>query len=217
MKSRQENLLELLHGCRDGALATHSLAMPGFPFATALPFATDEHHRPIFLISQLAEHTQNLAADARASLLVRRSLADGEMVRATIVGKVEPLAEADPLLVDRYLRYQPEAERLLQFGDFRLFRLEPLRTRIIGGFAQAGWLDGGRLVDGPALSLREELEVMAALRPALPMSVELLGVDCHGVDFHVRGERRRAAFPAAPCVATDVAGAIRKIVNALPI
>jgi heme iron utilization protein len=215
MKSRQENLLELLHGCRDGALATHSLAMPGFPFATALPFATDERHRPIMLISRLAEHTQNLAADPRASLLVCRPLADGEMVRATVVGHVGPVADADPPLVARYLRYQPEAARLLQFGDFRLFCLEPLRTRIIGGFAQAGWLDGDRLVDGPVLPLGDEANVLAALRPLLPMGTEVLGVDCHGIDLLSGAERRRAAFADVSSTVADVFAAARSIVDAL--
>ena len=158
MKSRSENLIDLLHGCSDAALATHSLAVPGFPFVTALPFATDERHRPVFLISGLAEHTQNLAADARASLLVRRLLPAGEMVRATLVGHVRPI-DAEPLLVARYLRYQPDAERFLQLGDFRFFRLEPVRARIVGGFAQAGWLAGDRLTDSPALPLNEEAEL----------------------------------------------------------
>jgi putative heme iron utilization protein len=138
MRSRLEILIDLLHGAGDAALATQSLSMPGFPFASAVPFATDERHRPLLLISRLAEHTQNLNADARASLLLSRPLGDGEMARVTLLGQVAP-AEASQELVARYLRYHPEAERFLRLGDFAFHRLEPVRIRVIGGFAQAGW------------------------------------------------------------------------------
>jgi hypothetical protein len=191
MKSRLATLLELLHTCPDGALATHSVAVAGYPFATALPFATDQQHRPVFLISRLAEHTLNLAADPRASLLVRIPLAEGEMARATVVGPVQPI-ETEPLLVERYLRYQPDAERFLQLGDFRFFRMEPVQARIIGGFAQAGWLEGERITGvSPRMTLGEEKVILAALRT--PAGVRLLGLDSLGLDV-LAGSRRRLDF-----------------------
>jgi len=214
MKSRLDILIDLLHTSPDGALATHSLAMPGFPFATALPFATDECHRPVFLISQLAEHTQNLQADSRASLLVRHLLPDGEMARVTIVGNVRPI-HAEPLQVARYLRYQPEGERFLQLGDFRFFRLEPIQARTIGGFAQAGWLAGARLTEGVVLPLKDEAAILDALRPQLPAGAHLLGVDSHGVDLRVAQERRRFAFADAPKATEDIFFAAQAGVNAL--
>jgi putative heme iron utilization protein len=197
MKPRLATLIDLLHRCPDGALATHSMAVPGYPFATALPFATDQQHRPVFLISKLAEHTQNLAADPRASLLVRTPLAGGEMARATVVGPVRPI-EAEPLLVERYLRYQPEAERFLEFGDFRFFRMEPAQARIIGGFAQASWLAGERLTAVPGPDLAEERRLLDDLATATPAGTELLGVDGFGLDLHAGGERRRLPFDAPP-------------------
>ena len=214
MESRLDILIDLLHRCPDAALATHSLALPGYPFATALPFATDEQHRPVLLISTLAEHTQNLAAAPRASLLVRVSLAEGEVARATVVGNVAPI-EAEPLLVERYLRYQPDAERLLQFGDFRFFRLEPARIRIIGGFGQAGWLDGDRLGVPPRLTFAAERELLDAVTP--PAAVALLGVDCFGFDLRVAGERRRIVFEKGPLAAGDVAAALRGAVDRIPV
>jgi putative heme iron utilization protein len=197
MLPRLQILIDLLHRSADAALASHSVAMPGFPFASALPFATDGQHRPIILISRLSEHTQNLLADARASLLVYRRTGNGEMARATVIGPVTPI-EAEPLLVARYLRYQPEAELFLQLGDFRFFRLEPLQARIIGGFAQAAWLAGERLTGEPALSLADEQAALEALAPSVPKGAELIGIDCFGVDLQSRGERRRLAFDAPP-------------------
>lgn len=212
MKPRLATLIDLLHRCPDGALATQSVTMPGYPFATAVPFATDQRHRPLFLISRLAEHTQNLAADPRASLLVRLPLADGDVARATLVGVVQPV-EAEPLLVDRYLRYQPDAERFLQLSDFRFFRLDTAQARIIGGFAQAAWLDGERIGVSPQLTLAEERAALDALQT--PEEVMLLGMDSLGLDISHGGERRRLAFGDQPLPAQDVAGAAQKLLDTL--
>lgn len=54
MASRLKILIDLLHAPGDIGLATLSAAVPGYPFATSVPFATDEHHRPLMLISRLA-------------------------------------------------------------------------------------------------------------------------------------------------------------------
>ncbi|MBU1237881.1 MAG: pyridoxamine 5'-phosphate oxidase family protein [Gammaproteobacteria bacterium] len=212
MESRLDILIDLLHACPDGALATHSVAVPGFPFATALPFATDQQHRPVFLISTLAEHTQNLAADSRASLLVRRLLPEGEMSRATLAGRVEPI-KAEPPLVERYLRYQPEAERFLQFGDFGFFRLEPEKIRIVGGFGQAGWLEGHRLGVSPRLTFSEERVVLESL--LVPVGVALLGLDSLGVDLRIGDARRRIAFERGPLAANEVVGAAQSLLDSL--
>lgn len=213
MKSRLAILVDLLHRCPDAALATHSLSLPGYPFATAVPYATDELHRPVFLISRLAEHTQNLAADPRASLLVHVRLAEGEMARATLVGDVAPIA-AEPLLVQRYLRYQPEAERFLQLGDFGFFRMAPAQVRVVGGFAQAGWLDGVRLGVSPQLTLSAERAALDVL--AAPPGVALLGIDSLGVDLRRGDERLRMAFAAGPLAAADIVAATQALLDALP-
>jgi hypothetical protein len=204
--SRIETLVGLLHASVDAALATHSAAMPGYPFATAVPFATDEHHRPLLLISRLAEHTQNLAADPRASLMVSRQLGAGEMARVSLVGEVVAI-DAGALLVARYLRFHPAAERFLQLGDFGFHRFETKRVRIVGGFGKAGWLDGARLFDVPAIDLADEQRLLDEATPRLPPSAELLGVDGYGCDLRVNGQRVRHSFaePAATPAAAAAA------------
>ena len=62
--------LHLLHRCALGTLATHARDPQGFPYPTVVPFAPDASHRPVILVSGLAEHTRNLAADPRAGFLV---------------------------------------------------------------------------------------------------------------------------------------------------
>ena len=52
-----------------GMLATHSKKMPGFPFGSVVPYCLDADGRPLLLISSIAQHTHNLQADGRCSLL----------------------------------------------------------------------------------------------------------------------------------------------------
>ena len=65
-----ERARTLAHVGRVGTLATLSRRHPGHPFASVMPYALDSAGRPLFLISSMAMHTQNLQADPRASLLV---------------------------------------------------------------------------------------------------------------------------------------------------
>ena len=72
-----ERTRTLLYLGRVGNLSTLSRKQPGFPFGSVMPYGLDDHGRPIFLISTMAMHTQNLQADPRASLLVTQEDTDG--------------------------------------------------------------------------------------------------------------------------------------------
>jgi hypothetical protein len=77
--SFSERARTLVYLGRIGSLSTLSRKQPGFPFGSVMPYALDARGRPIFLISSMAMHTQNLQADARASLLVTQpDASDGE-------------------------------------------------------------------------------------------------------------------------------------------
>lgn len=214
MVPRLKILIDLLHTPGDIALATHSLAVPGYPFATAIAFATDEHHRPLMLISRLAEHTKNLIADSRSSLLVTRELGEGEISRGTLIGNIVEVGPS-PLLVARYLRFHPEAERFLQLGDFLFYRIDPVRIRVVGGFAQAGWLDGKQLLDAPHISLEEEVRLIEEVRHKLPKGIVLLGVDAYGVDYRTDALRKRLEFKAGPVLADAANAALARALGSL--
>src|SRR5260370_42320632 len=62
-------------------LSTISRKHPGFPFGSLMPFALDFVGHPIFLISNMAIHTQDLKADSRGSLLFGQTGADGNALR----------------------------------------------------------------------------------------------------------------------------------------
>ncbi|MGN6666426.1 MAG: HugZ family protein [Trinickia sp.] len=193
--------LHLLHRKPAGALATHAREPLGYPYPTALPFAPDARHRPVVLVSRLAEHARNLEADARAGFLIvdappNEDVLNGE--RLTLLGRFVP-GGLEPSLVRRYLRYHPDAERYLALGDFSFRVLEIERMRYIGGFGAMGWLDAeeldplGPLTDEGETALIEYFDRRVS-RPAL---VRLCGVDRYGADLKVDGQRQRCAFDCA--------------------
>lgn len=127
----------LLEG--ESVAALSSLA-EGYPYASLVQYALDPEGHPLLLISDLAEHTHNLKADARASLLVWQSsgrldpLARG---RVTLVGQAEP---APPELLETYLAKQPQARPYAGFKDFHLWRIRSQRLRWVGGFGEMSWV-----------------------------------------------------------------------------
>jgi Pyridoxamine 5'-phosphate oxidase len=78
-----ERARTLVHISRIGSLSTLSRKQPGFPFGSVMPYGLDERGRPIFLVSTMAMHTQNLKADPRASLLVTQDDTDGDPLGAS--------------------------------------------------------------------------------------------------------------------------------------
>src|SRR3954471_9087672 len=110
-----------------GALSTISKKLDGYPFGSIVPCVTDHAARPVILVSGLAEHTKNMLADERVSLLVRDDSADPqESARLTMIGNARPVHAADEAVHARYLRYFPSAARLLALGDFSFFHIEPV-------------------------------------------------------------------------------------------
>jgi hypothetical protein len=55
---------------RVGTLSSLSAKHPGWPFGSVMPYALDERGSPLFLISSMAMHTQNVTRDPRAALMI---------------------------------------------------------------------------------------------------------------------------------------------------
>ena len=126
-------------------LSTSSRKHPGFPFGSLMPFALDSAGRPIFLISNMAMHTQNLKADPMCSLFIGQSVADGDPLgasRATIIGHAEPVGEAETASVrEVYLARHENSSYWADFSDFSFFRLQPIDLYYVGGFGVMGWVE----------------------------------------------------------------------------
>jgi putative heme iron utilization protein len=139
-----ERARTLAHLGRIGSLSTISRKQPGFPFGSVMPYSLDERGRPIFLISTMAMHTQNLKAEPRASLLIAQL--DGESdplgaSRVTLLGNVLPIEEpelAQPRKL--YLERYANSRYWVDYEDFSFFRMEIVDVYYVGGFGVMGWI-----------------------------------------------------------------------------
>jgi len=138
---------------RTGTLATLSRRHPGHPFASVMPYALDDAGRPLFLISNMAMHTQNLEADPRASLLVTQPDWTGDPLaagRLTLMGEARRVPDADAASArDRYLARHERARYWADFEDFGLWRLEIADLYFVGGFAAMDWVTAADYAAAP--------------------------------------------------------------------
>ena len=141
-----ERTRTLLASARHAALATIGAADPaGYPFGSLAGYALDGAGRPLLCLSDLAEHTTNLKANARASLMVSALAEAGTdplaRERATLVGDLAVVPDQDRTEAhDQYRAGHPEAF-YSTFPDFRIYRLEVEAVRYVGGFARMSWVN----------------------------------------------------------------------------
>jgi hypothetical protein len=157
--SHAERVRTLLSLTPIGTLSSLSRKHPGFPFGSLMPFALDPRGRPLFLISNMAMHTQNLKADPRCSLFVAQASTDGDPLgsaRATLVGPAEQVNAHDLDSVrETYLARHENSRYWVDFADFSFFRLEPVDLYYVGGFGVMGWVEAGAYESAAADPLAE--------------------------------------------------------------
>ena len=133
----------MVHLSRIASLSTVSRKQPGFPFGSVMPYGLDARGRPIFLVSTMAMHTQNLQADPRASLLVTQPDGDGDPLsasRVTLVGNVQKIPEFEvPEARELYLERYSNSKYWVDFDDFSFYRMEVVDVYYVGGFGVMGW------------------------------------------------------------------------------
>ncbi len=143
--SFSERARTLVHLGRIGSLSTVSRKRPGFPFGSVMPYGLDERGRPIFLISTMAMHTQNLQGDARASLLITQNDGEGDPLgasRVTLVGNVATIPEPEVADARRlYLERYANSSYWVDFDDFSFYRMDVLDVYYVGGFGVMGWVN----------------------------------------------------------------------------
>ena len=205
-------------GQQAGVLSTLSKRLEGFPFGSVAPFMLDHDGCPIILISDIAEHSKNIAADPRVSLIVQPWSADMQSTgRVTLIGHAQQLDSKDSL-GPRYLRYFPQAVDYFAMHDFRFYRIEPVRVRWIGGFGKIHWVEpAAYLTTTGQLAEAEEgivthmntdhADTLTAycrhIHGEIDPRPEMVGIDPDG--FDLRSGQRLIRFPFASPVlnATD--------------
>ncbi len=142
--SYAERSRTLLHVTKVAVLSTHSHRHEGFPFGSVMPYALDADGSPLFLISSMAMHTQNLVRDPRASLLVTAPEAAHDPLgaeRLTVIGSVTEVGEADLATVrDAYLSRHENASYWVDFEDCAFYLMKIVELYFVGGFAVMGWV-----------------------------------------------------------------------------
>ena len=215
MKPAVESVIDVLHGATYGTLATQSARLPGYPYATVVPNVLDECHRPLLLVSALAEHTRNLLVDPRLSLSLLEPNCDNVQTaaRLTLIGDAEAFEPGD-LLQARYLRYLPDAEQYLQL-DFMFFRVIPKRLRSIAGLGRMGWLEADDFSLLPSLSFETENQLVESVQRAVPEGISILGIDCYGIDYQSDGTRKRQGFGETAVREEHREAILHRVVNQL--
>ena len=138
----------LLRATRVGTLAS---VADGQPFASLVTPACAPDLSLLLLLSDLSEHTRHLRAEPRCSVLVTGPPVGANpqtAPRASVTGLAERIV--DVALKARYLAVHPYAAIYADFGDFSLWRLQPLGGLYVGGFARAARLRAADLAPEPA-------------------------------------------------------------------
>lgn len=131
----------------DRAVLSTAMTGDGWPYGSLVMTACDHAARPLLLISELAEHTKNLAGDTRASLLFDGTAGlDSPLTgaRVTVMGRLTKTEDAT--LTSRYVARHPDAEMYLGFADFGLFEMTVERAHIVAGFGAIHWIAAADLL-----------------------------------------------------------------------
>src|SRR5438105_4412392 len=200
-------------------------SLAGQPYVSLVATACDMDASPILLLSDLAQHTKNLAAGPFVSLLFEDVAGHPDPLagpRLTLLGRAE--RRDDPRALARFTARHPSAASYAGFADFHLYRVEIERGHLVAGFGRINWIEHDQLrfaAKASALAAAEP-EIVAHMNAdhaeAIALCAERLlrrpapgwrmtGIDPEGVDLRrameLGGEIARLDF--APPVLTPAA------------
>ena len=153
----------LLLKCYDGVLSTLSVAVPGYPFGSVVPFCLDRQGLPVILIADIAQHTKNIKADPRVSLIVFDRAANDLQAngRLTLLADAKLADAGDEDTAERYYRLFPDSRGYHRTHGFQFWRLQPCRLRFIGGFGAIHWLEPAGVMPVNPFTAEEEAGMVA--------------------------------------------------------
>ena len=210
---------DLVRGLDRAALAT-ALPVEGaaWPYASLVLAAADHDAAPILLLSDLAQHTLNLKAEPRVSLLFDGTGGLDDPLtgaRVTVLGRAERLPRDGvdaARLAARYCARHPSAALYAGFADFHLYRVAVERAHLVAGFGRIDWIAAADLLPpGLAALAASEDEIVRHMNADHNAAVELYarvllgrdgdgwqltGIDAEGADLRRGGEIARLDFAA---------------------
>jgi putative heme iron utilization protein len=195
------------------ALAT---SFDGRPYVSLVAIAFDYDVSPLLLLSDLAQHSSNIATNPLLSLLFDGGPVEhppGDPLAEPRLSLLGQAARCDDVrLLARFTARHPSAAAYAGFGDFHLYRMTIERGHLIAGFGRISWVDGDALrFSGDAAALAEaEAEIVAHMNAdhagAVALFVEealrrpgsgwrMTGIDPEGIDLRREHETARLDFP----------------------
>lgn len=181
--------LGVKHGA---ALSTTTDKLGGAALCTFADFVLDGDGSPILLLdARRAEHSKNLQADPRCSLLLQaRGLDDraAAVQRVTLAGVATPVPKDAPdrvVLETQFGVAHPYADALLADGRFDLWRVEPEQIFYVGGFGVGTqWVERDEYVEArpddvahEAIGLCKTLNGDKHAQDRATIAATLLGLD----------------------------------------
>ena len=193
------------------ALAT---SLGGAPYASLVLLAVDLDASPLLLLSDLAQHSRNIAFDPRVSLLLDATEGHPDPLtgpRLTLLGRTQPTD--DRRCLARFIAHHPTSAGYAGFRDFHLYRVEVERGHLVAGFGRIDWIDRGDLL------FAGDVRVLAAAEPEILKHMnedhgdaiaryahhllgrtgtgwQMTGIDPEGIDLRCGGETARLDFAA---------------------
>jgi hypothetical protein len=143
----------LIRGRGQAALAT---SLSGRPYVSLVAAACDSDANPLLMLSDLAQHSKNLAAEPQISLLFEDTAGHTDPLagpRLTLLGRAEPCD--DPMVRARFTARHPSSASYAGFADFHLYRVAIERGHLVAGFGRIAWIEAAELrlgVDTAALA-----------------------------------------------------------------
>ncbi len=118
-----------------------------YPFGSLVRYSLDNHGQPVFLLSQIAEHTKNLALNNKANLFILEKDKENiqECSRLSLSGSVVEIHKDDEdynTCLKAHFAYFPESQSYLEQLDFKPYRLVVEECHYVGGFAAAHKIAG---------------------------------------------------------------------------
>ena len=212
---RQAQARNLLLSEYQSVLSTLSVDVPGFPFGSVVPYCLDRRGLPLILISDIAQHTRNIIADDRVSLIIaeRHMIDQQAAARLTVLGRAKPVSDELLDCAWRYYSFFPQARDYHKTHGFAFYVIHPERFRFIGGFGDIGWIEKDSLPLPNPFALEEEQRIVEHMnvdhadslitycrtqRVSVVESdtVVMAGIDAEGMHIAVNDCIYRIPFPA---------------------
>jgi putative heme iron utilization protein len=201
----------LARSCPRAALAT---SLNGAPYASLVLITLDLDASPLLLLSDLAQHSRNIAFDPRVSLLLDGTEGQPDPLtgsRLTLLGRALPTD--DPRCLARFMSHHPASAAYAGFRDFHLYRVLVERGHLVAGFGRIEWINGGDFLfqlDAGALAAAET-EILRHMNADHSDTIahyacglldrtgtgwRMTGIDPEGIDLRCDGGTARLDFAA---------------------